>query len=93
MSGIKRSMIYQEDDESDEECDQFMTVVIGEYWKMKHEQCKRHRGSVFGHKVYDRSREHDKKIYHDYFAENPIYLSACRPSIPNGGRGDWIDQN
>jgi hypothetical protein len=67
-------MIHQEEDESDDEFDHFMTVMMGEYRKRKHEQHKRHRGSVFGYKVYDRSREeHGIKLYRDYFAENPVY--------------------
>ena len=63
MSRSKRCMIDQEEDESDEEFDNFMTVMMGEYWKRKNEKRRRHRGSVFGHKVYDRSREeHDIKL-------------------------------
>jgi hypothetical protein len=74
MSGTKRRMIHQQEDESDKEFDNFMTAMMGEYRKRKHERRRRHRGSVFGHKVYDRSREeHDIKLYRDYFVENPVY--------------------
>jgi hypothetical protein len=35
MYGIKGSMIHQEEDESDEEFDHFMTVIMGEYLQRK----------------------------------------------------------
>jgi hypothetical protein len=74
MTGNKRRMIQREDDELDDELDQYMLLMMGEYRKRKNEKRKRHRGSVFGHRVYDRSRgEHDIKLYRDYFAECPTY--------------------
>ncbi|XP_023157016.1 uncharacterized protein [Zea mays] len=64
----------EEDDEIDDELDQIMALMMGQYKKRKNGQRKKRRGSVFGHKVHDRSRqEHDRKLFQDYFAENPTY--------------------
>ena len=74
MSATTISMIHREDEQSYNELDHFMLFLMGAYQKRKQKQRKRHRGSVFGHKVYNRSRdEHGMKLYHDYFCENPTY--------------------
>jgi hypothetical protein len=67
---MRKSIIYRKDHELDD----LMLLVMGEYRKRKRGHCKRHRGSVLGHKVYDRSREEGAiKLYRDYFDENPTY--------------------
>eukprot|EP00267_Zea_mays_P054706 XP_020407963.1 uncharacterized protein LOC109945971 [Zea mays] len=74
MSATTISMIHREDEQSYNELDHFMLFLMGAYRKRKQKQRKRHRGSVFGHKVYNRSRdEHGMKLYRDYFCENPTY--------------------
>lgn len=56
-------MIHLEDEELDDELDHLMLLMMGEYRKRKHKQRKKHRGSVFGHKVYNQNRdEHDKAV-------------------------------
>lgn len=68
MSEIKRSMRHLKDIELDEEVDHALLIMMGEYKKRNNTQCKRHRGSVFGHQVHDRSRaENDRKLYQEYF--------------------------
>jgi hypothetical protein len=70
MVQMRKSIIYRKDHELDD----LMLLVMGEYRKRKRGHCKRHRGSVLGHKVYDRSREEGAiKLYRDYFDENPTY--------------------
>lgn len=74
MSAITRALIHQEDEDLDDELDHFMLLLMSEYEKRKHKQRKKHRGSVFGHKVYNRGREeYAIKLYLDYFAEKPTY--------------------
>jgi hypothetical protein len=74
MYATRRSMIHLEDEELDDELDHLMLLMMGEYRKRKHKQRKKHRGSVFGHKVYNQNRdEHGMKLYLDYFAEHPTY--------------------
>lgn len=50
-------MIHLEDEELDDELDHLMLLMMGEYRKRKHKQRKKHRGSVFGHKVYNQNRD------------------------------------
>ena len=74
MSAITRALIHQEDEDLDDELDHFMLLLMSEYEKRKHKQRKKHRGSVFGHKVYNRGREeYAIKLYLDYFADKPTY--------------------
>jgi hypothetical protein len=74
MSGFRRYKIHQQDKYLADELDYSIVLLMGKYWKTKLKQRKKHRGSVFGHKVYNRSRgEHAIKLYLDYFAENPTY--------------------
>jgi hypothetical protein len=74
MSAITRALIHQEDEDLDDELDHFMLLLMSEYEKIKHKQRKKHKGSVFGHKVYNRGREeYAIKLYLDYFAEKPTY--------------------
>jgi hypothetical protein len=66
--------IHCEDDDFDDDFDDSMLLIIGEYRKRKFKQHRRHRGSIFGHKVYDRRREEGAQLlFRDYFAENPIF--------------------
>jgi hypothetical protein len=70
MAKMRRHIIYRKDDGLDD----FMLLMMGEYRKRECGKRKMHRGSVLGHKVYDRRREEGaKKLYHDYFDENPTY--------------------
>jgi hypothetical protein len=70
MAKMRRHIIYRKDDGLDD----FMLLMMGEYRKRECGKRKRHRGSVLGHKVYDRRREEGaKKLYQDYFDENPTY--------------------
>jgi hypothetical protein len=74
MTEIRRGVIHREDEDLEDELDDFMLIVMVEYWKRKHKQRKRYRGSIFGHQVFDRNREEGHiKLYRDYFDENPIY--------------------
>jgi hypothetical protein len=73
MTEIRRGVIHREDEDLEDELDDFMLIVMVEYWKRKHKQRKRYRGSIFGHQVFHRNREGHIKLYRDYFDENPIY--------------------
>jgi hypothetical protein len=73
MSASEITRIHHEDEDLDDELDHFMLLMMGEYQKRRHKKRKRHRGSVFGHKVYNREREEHRKLYCDYFAEKPTY--------------------
>jgi hypothetical protein len=74
MSASEITRIHHEDEDLDDELDHFMLLMMGEYQKRRHKKRKRHRGSVFGHKVYNQEREeHARKLYCDYFAEKPTY--------------------
>jgi hypothetical protein len=63
------------DDDIEDELDHISVLLMAEYRKRKNEhQSKSRRGSVFGHEVYNRSRdEHEIKLFNDYFVECPTY--------------------
>jgi hypothetical protein len=75
VSKSRRSMKHQEVEEVDDEFDNILILMMGEYRKRKNEdQRKRRRGSVFGHDVFDHSGGgHDLKLFNDYFAKRPTY--------------------
>lgn len=49
MSRTIRHMIHVEDDGLDEELDEFMLIMMGEYPKRKCERRKTYCGSIYGH--------------------------------------------
>jgi hypothetical protein len=70
MDVLSRSIIFRENDDLDD----YLLLMIREYRRRKNAPSNRHRGSIFGHKVYDRNREEGaRKLHRDYFDENPTY--------------------
>jgi hypothetical protein len=70
MDALSRSIIFRENDDLDD----YLLLMIREYRRRKSVPSNRHRGSIFGHKVYDRSREEGaRKLHRDYFDKNPTY--------------------
>lgn len=70
MDALSRSIIFCENDDLDD----YLLLMIREYRRRKSAPSNRHRCSIFGHKVYDRSREEGaRKLHRDYFDENLTY--------------------
>ncbi|KAI8539388.1 hypothetical protein RHMOL_Rhmol09G0179200 [Rhododendron molle] len=63
------------------------TTIISQYLEEEDQPvCKRHRGSIPGHKVIDRQREAaHARLWNDYFSENPTFGERKNISqkIPN----------